>query len=124
MRILFFDCFAGMSGDMTVGAMISAGMPIEHLQQELSKIHLHGYHLLSRTIERSMISAVKFDVALDHDHSHEHAHAHSHDHSHSHSHGHDHDHSHDHDRHDGYDAEHTHEQHVHTHGLSYKEIRE
>jgi pyridinium-3,5-bisthiocarboxylic acid mononucleotide nickel chelatase len=127
MRILFFDCFAGMSGDMAVGAMISAGMPIEHLQHELAKIHLHGYHLHSRTIERSMISAVKFDVALDHDHSHvhehthqdEHTHAHIHDHHSSHNHGHLND-GHHHPEHE----EHTDEQHVHTHGLSYKEIRE
>src|SRR5687767_523945 len=75
MRILFFDCFAGMSGDMVVGAMISAGMPLEHLQHELSKIHLHGYHLDSRTIERSMISAIKFDVALGHHHADEHTHS-------------------------------------------------
>ena len=108
---------------MAVGAMISAGMPAQHLQQELDKIHLHGYHLHTRTIERSMISAVKFDVALDHDHSHEHAHDHDHEHSHAHAHDHAHAHSHTHDHQHG-EAEHTHEQHVHTHGLSYAEIRE
>jgi uncharacterized protein (TIGR00299 family) protein len=140
MRILYFDCFAGMSGDMVVGALLSAGMPLEHLQQELAKIHLHGYHLHARTIERSMISAINFDVALDHDHSHEHTHlhAHTHDHEHAnehgHSHVHDHHSSHDHGHlndghhhhhHDGTpDPEHTNEQHVHTHGLSYQQIRE
>ncbi len=132
MRLLFFDCFAGMSGDMTVGAMISAGMPIEHLQHELAKIHLHGYHLHSRTIERSMISAVKFDVALEdahshtasHEHEHDQAHSQVHDHHSSHNHGHLNDAHHHHDKAEHINAEHTHEQHVHTHGLSYAEIRE
>jgi pyridinium-3,5-bisthiocarboxylic acid mononucleotide nickel chelatase len=128
MRILFFDCFAGISGDMAVGAMLSAGLPLDHLRQELSKIHLHGYHLHARTIERSMISAIKFDVALDHDHSHDHEHAHHHEHAHSHVHGHHSAHGHGHlndgHHHAHHHDEHTHEQHVHTHGLSYKEIRE
>lgn len=134
MRILYFDCFAGISGDMAVGAMIAAGLPIAHLEQELAKIHLHGYRLHTHAIERSMISAVKFDVGIDHEsleHSRKHADPQLRGHSHTHSHFHDHHSSHNHghlnDGHGREQDEHVHlppEQHLDSHGLSYSQIRE
>ena len=116
MRIAYFDCFAGLSGDMTVAAFLSAGMPLEHLRSELTKLPLTGYHISSHLIERSMISAVKFDVEIgEHLHGHEHNHAHhSHD---GHSHDHHADHAHDEDHH------HDEDTHVHHHGKSYAEIQ-
>lgn len=120
---------------MTVGAMLSAGLPIEHLREELSKIHLHGYRVSSRLIERSMISAVKFDVEThDHEHTHQDHHKHTHQdhHKHSHQDHHEHQHalqhahSHHHDHH-GHSHGHSHsvtETHVHTHGLSHAQIVE
>src|SRR5438552_9525368 len=64
MRIAYFDCFAGISGDMSVGALLSAGMPEEHLRSELEKLPLSGYEISTRNVERSMIAAVKFDVDI------------------------------------------------------------
>jgi uncharacterized protein (TIGR00299 family) protein len=135
MRIAFFDCFSGISGDMTVGALLGAGLPLEYLRAELSKLELHGYDVRARTIERSMIVATKFDVLIhnaesehthDHPHnghSHSHEHSHSHDHSHSQAHNHTHDHAGSH-THDHGHVEHDIEVHVHSHGLSYMEIVE
>jgi pyridinium-3,5-bisthiocarboxylic acid mononucleotide nickel chelatase len=124
MKILYFDCFSGISGDMAVGALLSAGMPLSHLQQELTKLDLSGYSLSQRTIERSMISAVKFEVTLDaghHHDGHEHHH-HQDDHHYHHSHHHDpNGHHHDHHAHDHHHHE---EPHVHTHGLKFSEIVE
>src|SRR5437868_1721311 len=122
MRIAYFDCFAGLSGDMTVAALLSAGMPEDYLRSELAKLSLSGYHISTRLIERSMISAVKFTVELL-AHSHvaqeEHAHLHDHDHSHHHAGGHGH-----HDQNgEHYDHHMEHEIHVHQHGLSYAEIQ-
>lgn len=108
MKTLYLDCFSGISGDMFIGAMLDLGVPLEHLQAELSKLNLHGYHLHAARGEKSLISGIKFDVHDDHSHNHasnpshhhhhhddEHTdHPHSHpEHHHNHTH---HDHSHDH----------------------------
>jgi len=44
-RIAYFDCFSGVAGDMILGSLIDAGMPISHLDRELKKIKLGGYKL-------------------------------------------------------------------------------
>lgn len=73
MRIAYFDILSGISGDMTLGACVSAGVPFEWLQDELKKLPLEGYTISQRLLDRSMISAVKIDVAPQqgmHDHHH------------------------------------------------------
>jgi len=69
MTILYFDCQAGISGDMTVAALLDLGVPLEHLQAELSKLALPdgSYMLSARRTERQHVSALKFDVE-EHDH--------------------------------------------------------
>jgi pyridinium-3,5-bisthiocarboxylic acid mononucleotide nickel chelatase len=62
MRIAYFDTIAGISGDMTLGALIHAGLPFEYLLNELSLLSLTGYELEIRHIERNGIQTVKFDV--------------------------------------------------------------
>ncbi len=64
MRIAYFDIVSGISGDMTLGACIQAGVSFEALRDELRKLPLHGYELGMRLVQRSMITAVKVDVAL------------------------------------------------------------
>lgn len=85
MRALYFDAFAGVSGDMTVGALLALGLDLEHLRAELAALPLRGYALRASPRLVNAITAVKFDVVLDHDHSHSHEHPHArghHDHPH------------------------------------------
>ena len=50
MKIVYFDCFAGISGDMILGSLIDLGLDPEALAQELRKLPLDGYRLeFSRT---------------------------------------------------------------------------
>lgn len=105
MRILYYDCFAGISGDMHLGAMIDLGVDPELLKQELSKLKIdEEYELVIKPGMKNGISGTKVDVVLantheqDHDHSHKHAHDHEHDHSHEHKEAHGHTHAHAHDR--------------------------
>jgi len=74
MRILYLDCFAGISGDMFLGALLDAGLDFEHLREELSKLPVEGYQLEMRRVDRSGITATKFDVHLARSHEHHHAH--------------------------------------------------
>ncbi|HEU0177580.1 MAG TPA: nickel pincer cofactor biosynthesis protein LarC [Blastocatellia bacterium] len=87
-RTLYLDCFAGASGDMLAGAMLDCGLDFELLRSELLKLGVEGYELSLNRVDRSGISAAKFDVLLTDDHhlhGRHHKHKHSHDH-HSHAH--------------------------------------
>ena len=137
MRIAYFDCFAGLSGDMAVGALIDAGVPLDVIRDGLALIGINETELTvaTRRIVRSQIAATKFDVlgpngqpvdrlhgggavsAGDRDHMHGHGHGHDHDHGHDHGHHHDHAHHHGHDH--GHGHHHDHEHHHgpgHEHG--------
>ena len=84
-RVLYFDCFSGISGDMALGALLDAGLPFDDLKAALGSLALGDAHVHASKVLRAGVSATKFSV-------HEHAgggapHAHdSHDHEH-HSHG-------------------------------------
>jgi len=65
MRALYFDCFAGVSGDMLVGALIDLGLNLQALDQNLTKLGLGGYSIRSCRVKRSGIAATKFDVQVD-----------------------------------------------------------
>ena len=70
MKIAYFDTFSGISGDMTVGALLQLGMPLEALQDELGKLPLSGYRLQQSERMSSGIRASKFTVEV-HDPLHE-----------------------------------------------------
>jgi len=87
MKIAILDTFSGISGDMVIGALISAGLPLEYLDSELKKLKLDGYRLSHSIVQKQSITAVKFDVQLieesgpyhkheekNHSESHHHAH--------------------------------------------------
>lgn len=74
MKTLYFDCYAGISGDMTVGALLDLGVPLEHLRAELDKLGLPpaSFDLLTTRTERRQMPALKFDVAVHDHHTHRH----------------------------------------------------
>ena len=74
MNIIYFDCHAGISGDMTVAALLDLGVPLEHLQAELAKLPLppHSYALAVSRTERRHVAALKFDVTVNDHHTHRH----------------------------------------------------
>lgn len=61
----YFDCFCGISGDMTLGALIDLGTPLEWLQQELSRLPLKGFHLTVKPVNRNGITAQKVSVEIE-----------------------------------------------------------
>ncbi len=73
MKILYYDCFSGISGDMNLGAMLDLGIEETYLRAELKKIGLPGWELDVRKDQRHGITGTKVTVKLTH---HEHAHRH------------------------------------------------
>jgi pyridinium-3,5-bisthiocarboxylic acid mononucleotide nickel chelatase len=124
MRIGYLECFSGISGDMLLGALVDAGVPIDLLNDAARSLKI-GARLEMRKVMRGGLAATKVDVLgeqgasvpgsegaehspglHEHGHPHEHEH-HSHEHhghehgtAHHHEHGHDHEHEHPHEHHD------------------------
>ena len=143
-KILYLDCASGISGDMTVGALLDLGASREKLVRALDSLGVSGYHLHFGRTKKCGIDAYDFDVHLeeeehhhDHEHSHdehnhshdEHNHSHDeHDHSHDeydHEHHHDHEHTHDHEHHHAHEHTHEHEHshdHAHTHDYMHPHV--
>ena len=97
-KILYFDCSAGISGDMTLGALIDLGTDKKVFLTELEKLHLEGYEIAFETTQRNAITATHVNVILTgQEQAHAHTHIHEHIHDHGHTHEHDHEHSHDHE---------------------------
>lgn len=65
MTIAYFDCFSGISGDMTLGALVDAGVRIDTLRSELAKLNLPGYEIKAEKVKRSGIAATKVNVIID-----------------------------------------------------------
>lgn len=77
MTTLYFDCFSGISGDMTIGALLDLGLDLDYLRTELRKLPVEGYQIAASRTVRSNVSAMKFDVLLgEGGHSHDHGHTH------------------------------------------------
>ena len=93
MKVLYFDCSSGISGNMTLGALMELVDDPDYLQKELKKVHVDGYHLHVSKTKKNGITGTYVDVHLEADHHHHHDHDHEHEH-------HDHEHHHDHHHHD------------------------
>jgi pyridinium-3,5-bisthiocarboxylic acid mononucleotide nickel chelatase len=63
-RILYYDCFSGISGDMNLGALIDLGLDPAVLENELSKLDLEGYSLDVKTDMRNGITGCNFNVLM------------------------------------------------------------
>lgn len=74
MKILYYDCFAGISGDMNLGAMIDLGVDAAYLEQELAKLKIEGFRLEVKPDLRRGISGTKVDVIVDHPDNEKHRH--------------------------------------------------
>ena len=55
----FFDCFAGISGDMTLGALIDLGLPVEELQGLLPALGLAGVSLTARRVTKQHLTGIQ-----------------------------------------------------------------
>ena len=123
MKTLYLDCISGISGDMTVGALIDLGVKPSALEWEIEKLNLGHFHMHYDRAKRKDIEGVKFDIhggethgeGCGHDHSHE-----EHDHEHTHADGHTHSHEHEHAEEHKHGEEccghdHKHEEHTHSH---------
>jgi pyridinium-3,5-bisthiocarboxylic acid mononucleotide nickel chelatase len=62
MKIAYFDCFSGISGDMCLGAIVDTGVSLKAIEKELGKIPVKGYRLESKRVKRSSLSATKVKV--------------------------------------------------------------
>ena len=110
-RALIVDGSSGISGDMTVAALLDLGASEERLLAALDTLPAHGFKVRVSRVAKSGLDACDFDVQLDGEHENHdhdmawlfgedgeegHGHCHDHGHEHEHCHGHDHEHGHDH----------------------------
>ncbi len=73
MKILYFDCFAGIAGDMIIGALLDAGLDLEELRAALATLDVPGYTLSAEKTSRNSITGTKFNVNVsEEDHAHRH----------------------------------------------------
>jgi uncharacterized protein (TIGR00299 family) protein len=61
-KVLYFDCFSGASGDMIVGALIDAGIPLEEIRAALGSLSIDGGAVWTERVQRAGIGATKFQV--------------------------------------------------------------
>lgn len=73
MRVLCYDCFSGISGDMNLGAMLDLGIEESYLKSELDKLNLRGWELKVEKAQKHGIHGTKVTVKQT---KHEHAHRH------------------------------------------------
>ncbi|MGM0415122.1 MAG: LarC family nickel insertion protein [Bacillota bacterium] len=133
-NILYFDINSGISGDMTIGALLDLGVDQEKFREELAKLNLDEYNLEITSQKKNGITGTDFKVILnengcnckdnndsdkkhnccnDNSRHHDHSHNHNHDHENNHSHFHDHEH---------HDHEDSHS-HGHSHNRNFNDIK-
>jgi uncharacterized protein (DUF111 family) len=62
MKLAYFDCFSGISGDMTLGALVDAGVPIDHLRSELKGLAVLGWQISAERVWKNGMSATHVKV--------------------------------------------------------------
>ena len=72
MRTLYFDCFAGASGNMILGALLALGVDMEELKRNLGTLAIAEFDLEVSQVDRSGIAATYVEVKVPHEHIHRH----------------------------------------------------
>ena len=80
MKVAYLDAFSGISGDMTVGALLDLGLPLAAVRDAIAQLRLEGVEVDATRIERSGIGATKFHVRVHGEHPDHGHHAHHHGH--------------------------------------------
>lgn len=70
MKIAYFDCFSGISGDMVLGALVDLGVDIADLGKELDKLGISGYDLSAKKVGKNHICGTKVDIVVREGHKH------------------------------------------------------
>ena len=74
MKALIFDPFAGISGDMTVAALLDLGLPLEWLQGFVASLGLGDIRVSAERVDRKGIACTRLLLELPHEHAHRHLH--------------------------------------------------
>ncbi len=72
MKLAYFDCFAGVSGDMILGALVDAGVALGDLKTELDKLKLDGFDLTAKKVVKNGITGTHVEVITEESHAHRH----------------------------------------------------
>jgi len=72
MRVAYFDCFSGASGDMIIGSLLDAGLDLGKLKQEVSKLNLTHYDLRIEQVMKGAIGGSKAIISVDQEYHHHH----------------------------------------------------
>ena len=122
-KFLYIDAPAGISGDMTVAALLDLGADEQVLRDVLATLPEQHFRIAVTRVQKAALDCCDFDVQPDaayanhdhdmeylygHLHEHDHDHEHDHEHHHEHEHDHEHDHKHDHDHGHAHDHHHVH----------------
>jgi len=65
MRIAYFDCFSGVSGNMILGALLDAGLPLDDLRRELNKLPLSGYGIEAAHVTKQGLAGIYVEVRVE-----------------------------------------------------------
>ncbi|MCA9162823.1 MAG: LarC family nickel insertion protein, partial [Planctomycetales bacterium] len=74
MKIAYFDCISGISGDMTLGALADVGVPLDQIQQAIDSLGLPSCRLASTEVKKNGFRATKVSVEHEPEHAHRHLH--------------------------------------------------
>lgn len=120
MKAIYIEAFSGISGNMLLGSLVDAGVPVTYLAEEMLKLHLCEYELINERVNKCGIAAHYFNVLLPNEHqtdvkktAHEHVVQ-----KHHHGHGHEHNHEHNHEHEDTVPEIHNHHEHRNLHDIA------